>query len=180
MSRIGKIPVEILKGVKTKFENAVLTIEGPKGKIEQKIPSEVTLDIKDGKIFVKQGEGEEKRVKAFHGLYRALIQNHIKGVHNGYEKQLEITGVGYRAKLEGKNIILSLGYSHQIKCPVPEGISVRLDQKDTLIILNGIDKHKIGQLAATIRGYYPPEPYKGKGIKYKNEHIKRKKGKRVA
>ncbi|EKD25824.1 MAG: 50S ribosomal protein L6 [uncultured bacterium] len=179
MSRVGKKPVEI-KNAKVRLENAAMYFEGPKGKLQLNIPEEVKIEIKDNLIHVSQNKGTEKRVKAFHGLYRALIQNCITGVTVGYEKRLEINGVGFRAKVEGKNLVLALGFSHPIIFPIPEGITFKIEQKDTLLIINGIDKQLLGQVAASIRAYYPPEPYKGKGVKYVDEYIKRKKGKRVA
>lgn len=180
MSRIGKKPVEILKGAKVKYATGVFNVEGPKGKLKLNIPQEVVLDVNDNQILVKQGTGTEKRLRTFHGLYRALIQNMIKGVTSGYEKRLELNGVGFRAKVEGKKLEVNAGYSHPILYTIPEGISINVENKNTLIIINGADKHQVGQAAATIRQSFPPEPYKGKGIKYVDEVIRRKKGKRVA
>ena len=182
MSRLGKKPVDIVKGAKVKYASGVLHVEGPKGKLKLSIPSEVVVDVqeKDNKINVQQGNGAEKRVKAFHGLYRSMIQNMIVGVTQGYEKRLELNGVGFRAKVEGKKLEINAGYSHPILITIPEGITVGVENKNTLIIINGADKHMVGQIAANVRNSYPPEPYKGKGIKYAEEVIRRKKGKRVA
>ncbi len=186
MSRIGKKPVELLIGIKaalhkaTGVDGSLLTMEGPKGKLQTQIPSEVQLVLKDNRITLSVKDSGDKKLRAFHGLYRALVQNMVVGVSQGYEKRLEIMGVGFRAKLEGKDLLLSLGYSHLIRYPLPLGITAKLENKDTIIILNGADKQVIGNTAATIRSYYPPEPYKGKGVKYANEVIRRKKGKRVA
>ncbi len=180
MSRIGKQPVELVKGVKASFDKQLLTVEGPKGKLQAQIPSDVHLALKDNWITLSVQNSEDKRLRSLHGLYRALVQNMVVGVSQGYEKRLEITGVGFRAKVEGKDLVLALGYSHPIRYPLPLGITVKLENKDTLVILNGTDKQVIGNAAATIRSFYPPEPYKGKGVKYVNEVIRRKKGKRVA
>ena len=180
MSRLGKKPIEILKGVKIKYAEGLLNVEGPKGKLKLDIPEEVVLEVSEKEIKVNQGKGEVTRVNAFHGLYRALINNMIVGVAKGYEKRLELVGVGFRAKIEGKKLEINAGYSHPILFAVPEGITVAVENKNTLIIINGADKHDVGQLAASVRNSYPPEPYKGKGIKYVDEVIRRKKGKRVA
>jgi len=179
MSRIGKKPVE-LKGVKVKMDGQILSFEGPKGKLSLSIPEQVVVEILEDFIQVNQGSGNDKQLKAYHGLYRALIQNIVTGVSNGYEKKLKLIGVGFRAKIDGKNLTLSLGFSHPVVFPIPEGVSVKVEEKDTLITLNAIDKQLIGQTAATIRSFYPPEPYKGKGIRYVDEYVRRKKGKRVA
>jgi len=179
MSRIGKKIIE-LKNVKAKLTDSMLTVEGTKGKLTLFIPDEVVVDVGERTIQVNPGVGPEKRVGAFRGLIRALIQNNVTGVSDGYEKRLEINGVGFRAKLEGKVLVLSLGFSHPIRFDIPEGISIKVEQRDTLLIINGIDKQLVGQVAATIRAFYPPEPYKGKGVKYSDEVIRRKKGKRVA
>lgn len=179
MSRIGKKPIN-LETAKVKLENEILYFEGPKGKLQLQIPPEIVIKIEEKQIIVQPGSIEKKKSKAFHGLYRALIQNYVVGVVHGYEKRLEINGVGFRAKVDGKDLVLSLGFSHPIRFHIPSGITIKVEQKDTLVIINGIDKQQIGQVAATIRGYYPPEPYKGKGIKYSDEVIRRKKGKRVA
>jgi large subunit ribosomal protein L6 len=180
MSRIGKKPIE-LAGAKVKLEGGVLYFEGAKGKLELSIPAEVRVEIEDKKIIVHPGAHMSgRKMRAFHGLYRALIQNNVTGVNKGYEKRLKLNGVGFRAKVEGRELVLNLGFSHPVRHPIPEGIEVKTEEKDTLVILNAIDKQRIGQTAAEIRGYYPPEPYKGKGIKYTEEIIRRKKGKRIA
>ncbi|MBN2144004.1 MAG: 50S ribosomal protein L6 [Candidatus Aureabacteria bacterium] len=186
MSRVGKVPVPIMKGVKVSLTGNQLLVEGPKGKLNLLIPAALSLSVTDKQVAVSPNNNKngdktaDKNVRALHGLYRALIQNIVKGVSEGYEKRLEINGVGFRAKLDGKNLVLALGYSHPIKYPLPAGITAKIDNKDTLIILNGIDKQLLGNVAAAIRRFYPPEPYKGKGIKYLEEVIRRKKGKRVA
>jgi large subunit ribosomal protein L6 len=180
MSRVGKKPVELVNGVKAVFNKSLLEMEGPIGKLQIQIPSDVQLVMEDHRIAVSVKDSKDKKLRAFHGLYRALIQNMVVGVAQGYEKRLEINGVGFRAKLEGKDLLLTLGYSHPIRYPLPSGITAKVENKDTLIILNGADKQVIGNAAAMIRNYYPPEPYKGKGVKYVNEVIRRKKGKRVA
>ena len=180
MSRLGKKPIEILKGVKTKYTAPVLNVEGPKGKLKLDIPEEVVLEVSDKQIVVNPGKGELKRVNAFHGLYRSLIQNMVVGAAQGYEKRLELVGVGFRAKVEGKKLEINAGYSHPIIFVIPEGINIVVENKNTLIIITGADKHAVGQLAASVRNSWPPEPYKGKGIKFVDEVIRRKKGKRVA
>ena len=158
----------------------VLQFEGPKGKLKVTVPSAIKIEINDKLLILKNSNPEDRHCKALHGLIRSLVQNCVTGVLKGYEKRLEITGVGYRAKNEGKNLVLSLGFSHPIVYPLPEGISVKIEEKDTVIILSGIDKQLLGNVAADIRRYRPPEPYKGKGVKYAGEVIRRKKGKRVA
>ena len=180
MSRLGKKPIEILKGVKIKYAAGLMNVEGPKGKLKLVIPEEVVLEVSEKEIVVSQGKGEATRLNAFHGLYRALINNMIVGVAKGYEKRLELNGVGFRAKVEGKKLEINAGYSHPIIFTIPEGITIAVENKNTLIIINGADKHDVGQLAASVRNSWPPEPYKGKGIKFVGEVIRRKKGKRVA
>ena len=179
MSRVGKKPI-VLGKAKPKLAGSHLTIEGPLGVLQIDVPDGMKLDISDQEIVVTPVNPSEKKSSAMHGLTRSLIQNLVTGVTSGYEKRLEINGVGFRAKLEGKNLVLALGFSHPIIYPLPEGIKAKVENKDTLIILNGIDKQLIGNVAATIRQFYPPEPYKGKGVKYTDEIIRRKKGKRVA
>lgn len=179
MSRIGKKPVSI-KGVKVVNNNGTLMFEGPKGKLSVKVPQDISVEIKDDQLIAINNFPELRQARALHGLVRSLAQNCVDGVLKGYEKRLEITGVGYRAKVEGKKLVLSLGFSHPINYPLPEGISAKVEEKDTVIILSGIDKQLIGNVAADIRRYRPPEPYKGKGVKYAGEVIRRKKGKRVA
>jgi large subunit ribosomal protein L6 len=175
MSRIGRRPVQILKGVEVRQTNGTLKVKGPKG--------ELTLDVhRDVKVVVEENEvrverfSDEKKDKALHGLTRALIANMVKGVTEGFSKTLEIVGVGYRADLKGKGITLQLGYSHPINYQAVDGVKLECPNQTTIVI-SGPDKQKVGQTAAEIRGLRPPEPYKGKGIKYQGEHIRRKAGK---
>ncbi len=175
MSRIGKLPIDIPKNVEVKINNDTVIIKGPLGQIQNKIPEEIQVKIENNKIYV-QRKNDEKSVKAKHGLIRALLANHVKGVVEGWTKKLQLVGVGYRANLKGNTIVLSLGYSHDINYDIPSDVKVKIDQQ-TKIEITGIDKQKVGQIAAIIRSFRPPEPYKGKGIRYEDEHIKRKAGK---
>jgi len=175
MSRIGKIPVKVPGGVKVSFQNDEITVEGPKGKLKQKYHPVISFENKGGEIIVSRNS-DEKQIKAFHGLYRCLLNNMVTGVSSGFSKSLVITGVGYRAEVQGKLLAMSLGYSNDIYVAVPEGITVAVDQAGKITI-NGIDKHQVGEFAAQIRKLRVPEPYKGKGIRYENEIIKRKVGK---
>jgi len=178
MSRIGKAPVIIPSGVKTDLKENVLKVEGPLGKLSHRMPSEISVEIKDGKIFVKRINDASVN-KAMHGLWQRMISNMVIGVTKGYEKNLEIVGVGYRAKIEGKALVMQLRFSHQIKYPMPEGITIAVAE-NTKINVKGADKQMVGQVAAEIRRYLPPEPYKGKGIRYVGEYVRRKAGKAVA
>ena len=175
MSRIGKLPVAIPAGVDVKLEAGnVITVKGPKGTLTRKLADDMNIAIEDGHVVVTR-PNDLKRSKSLHGLTRTLINNMIIGVTQGYEKVLEINGVGYRVAKSGKKLTLTLGYSHPVEMTDPEGIeSVEGTNK---IIVKGIDKEKVGQFAAEIRTKRPPEPYKGKGIKYADEHIRRKVGK---
>jgi len=175
MSRIGKIPVKVPSGVKVTFQNEEMIVEGPKGKLTQKYHSVITFEDKGGEIVVSR-KNEEKQVKAFHGLYRNLLNNMVVGVSTGFSKSLIITGVGYRAEIQGKLLSMSLGYSNDIYVAIPEGLAVTSDQGGKLTI-SGIDKQKVGEFAAQVRKLRGPEPYKGKGIRYENEIIRRKVGK---
>ncbi|MDR0486941.1 MAG: 50S ribosomal protein L6 [Treponema sp.] len=175
MSRIGKIPVKVPKGVKVAFSNEVMTVEGPKGKLTQKYHSVIAFEDKGEEIVVSRSS-EEKQVKAFHGLYRNLLSNMVTGVSSGFSKTLIITGVGYRAEVQGKLLSMSLGYSNDIYVGIPEGISVTADTNGRVTV-SGIDKQRVGEFAAQIRKLRLPEPYKGKGIRYDNEKIRRKVGK---
>lgn len=178
MSRIGRLPVVIPENV-TVIINEVekeLTVKGPKGSLSLKIPKELDVEKKDNLIYVKRKD-DLKETKAKHGLYRVLINNMIIGVTKGYEKRLEIVGTGYRANVQGKKLVLNLGYSIPCEYTIPDGISIKVDNNNTLIIIEGIKKDLVGETAAQIRKLRPPEPYKGKGIKYIDEVIKRKAGK---
>ena len=176
MSRIGKEPIPIPDGAKVSFEGGVFTAEGPKGKVSQAVLPEVSIDIDDSVVTVgRTGETQDHRAR--HGLMRALLANAVHGVTEGFRKDLEIHGVGYRAELKGREIHLALGYSHPVVYPLPEGIDVELDEKAGKIAVLGADRQQVGQVAAEIRGLRKPEPYKGKGIKYADEIIRRKVGK---
>ena len=177
MSRIGKMPVAIPAGVEvTIAEGNVVTVKGPKGTLERALPTEMTIEIQDGHVVVTR-PNDLKRNKSLHGLTRTLIHNMVVGVTEGYKKTLEINGVGYRAQpKEGKKLILNLGYSHPVEMIDPEGIETAVEGTNKIIV-SGISKEKVGQYAAEIREKRPPEPYKGKGIKYADEVIRRKVGK---
>ena len=176
MSRIGKMPIAIPAGVTvTIAENNKVTVKGPKGTLERVLPSEMTIKEEDGHITVTR-PSDLKKMKSLHGLTRTLVNNMVVGVTSGYEKKLEINGVGYRAQKQGKKLVLSLGYSHPVEMEDPEGIESTMEGQN-VIIIKGIDKEKVGQYAAEIRDKRRPEPYKGKGIKYADEVIRRKVGK---
>lgn len=175
MSRIGKLAIEIPKTVKIDFNNSVLTVQGPNGKLSRNIMSNVSLDISETSIQV-QRINDETASRAAHGLTRTLINNMVVGVTKGFQTDLEINGVGYRAELKGKEVLLSLGYSHPILFAIPDGITIDID-KMTKLSVKGFDKELVGQTAAKIRSFREPEPYKGKGIKYADEKILRKAGK---
>ena len=176
MSRIGRMPVAIPAGVTvTIAENNKVTVKGPKGTLERVLPEELTIKEEDGHVVVSR-PNDLKRMKSLHGLTRTLINNMIIGVTNGYEKVLEVNGVGYRAAKQGKKLTLNLGYSHPVEMEDPEGIETVLDGQNKITV-KGIDKEKVGQYAAEIRDKRRPEPYKGKGIKYADEVIRRKVGK---
>jgi len=176
MSRIGKRPVAVPAGVTAAIEGKTLAIKGPKGTLSLSLADEVTYAIEDGAISV-QPANETKRARSFWGMQRTLVQNLITGVTEGYTKTLQITGVGYRANVQGQNLKLQLGYSHDVDFAIPEGITIATPDQTTVHI-SGIDKQKVGQVAAEIRRWRKPEPYKGKGIKYAGEYIFRKEGKK--
>ena len=176
MSRIGRMPIAIPAGVTVEVaENNKVTVKGPKGTLERVLPEEMTIKLEDGHVVVTR-PNDLKKMKSLHGLTRTLINNMVVGVTTGYEKKLEVNGVGYKAAKAGKKLTLSLGYSHPVEMEDPEGIETVLDGQN-IIIVKGIDKEKVGQFAAEIRDKRRPEPYKGKGIKYAEEHIRRKEGK---
>ena len=175
MSRIGRLPVAIPKGVQASQVNGTLTVKGPKGQLDLRVHPDIGVTIEGDEIRV-QRHSDEKRDKALHGLTRALIANMVLGVTKGFSKTLEIVGVGYRADQKGKSITLNLGYSHQIHYTPAEGVKLECPNQTTIVI-SGLDKGTVGQVAAEIRAFRPPEPYKGKGIRYQGEHIRRKAGK---
>jgi len=174
MSRIGKIPVKVPKGVKVSFANEVMTVEGPKGKLAQKYHPIISFEDKGEEIVVSRPD-EERQTKAFHGLYRNLLNNMVTGVSSGFSRTLLITGVGYKAEVQGKLLIMSLGFSSDIYVGIPDDITVVAE--GSRVVVSGIDKQRVGELASQIRKLRPPEPYKGKGIRYDNEKIIRKVGK---
>ena len=176
MSRIGRLPIDIPAGVEVKIEEGnKVTVKGPKGTLEKCLPVEMTIKQEDNQVVVTR-PNDLKKMKSLHGLTRSLIANMITGVSEGYEKKLEINGVGYRAQKKGKEITFNLGFSHPVVMTDPEGIEIEMDGQN-IIIVKGIDKEKVGQYAAEIRELRKPEPYKGKGIKYADEVIRRKVGK---
>ncbi len=176
MSRIGRLPITIPAGVDVKIgEGNLVTVKGPKGTLERKLSADMNIAIENGQITVSR-PNDLKKFRALHGLTRTLIFNMVEGVTNGYEKILEINGVSYRAAKQGKKLVLTLGYSHLVEMFDPDGIETVLEGQNKIIV-KGIDKEKVGQFAAEIRTKRPPEPYKGKGIKYNYEHIRRKVGK---
>jgi large subunit ribosomal protein L6 len=176
MSRIGKRPVQLPAGVTATTEGQVLTVKGPKGQLELQMRDEIAYEIGDDGIVVKPAN-DTKQARAFWGMQRTLVDNLVTGVTDGFSKVLEITGVGYRAAAQGRNLRLQLGYSHDVNFPLPEGVDVKTPDPNTVEI-SGIDKQKVGQVAAEIRRWRKPEPYKGKGIKYRGEYIFRKEGKK--
>jgi len=175
MSRIGKVPVKVPSGVKVSFANEVMTVEGPKGKLTQKYHPIINFENKGAEVVVSR-PNEEKQTKAFHGLYRNLLNNMVIGVSSGFSRTLVITGVGYKADIQGKLLVMSLGYSSDIYIGVPDGINVA-SEPGGKIVITGIDKHQVGEFASQVRKLRGPEPYKGKGIRYDNEQIRRKVGK---
>ena len=177
MSRIGKEPIEIPSAAKVSFADGVLTAEGPKGKVEQPVKG-VEVAIEDGRIEVRAA-GESTTDRSMHGLMRSLMANAVTGVTEGFEKVLEIHGVGYRGEVQGDKLTLSLGYSHPVVYPIPDGISIAID-KQNRITVNGADRQQVGQVAAELRSLRKPDPYKAKGIRYADEVIRRKVGKAAA
>ncbi len=177
MSRVGKKPIPIPEKAKITYKDRTITVQGEKGSLERTIHPNVDLKIEDGTIYVTISE-ETRQNRAFQGLVRSLIANMVQGVTVGFERGLEINGIGYRAELKGKILVFNLGYSHPVNFDLPEGISAKVDKAG--VVLSGIDKELLGRTAAAIRMLRPPEPYKGKGIKYAGEHIQRKAGKTAA
>ncbi|MDR1931362.1 MAG: 50S ribosomal protein L6 [Spirochaetales bacterium] len=175
MSRIGKMPVQIPQGVTVLMASQVLSVEGPGGKLSQTIHPDVEIRVENNLGIVTR-RNELKKTRAMHGLYRKLFDNMVVGVTKGYQKALLINGVGYRAEIQGNNLVLSLGFSNPVEYPIPEGIKIACESQSKVIV-SGINKERVGQVAAEIRSIRPPEPYKGKGIKYETETIRRKVGK---
>jgi len=176
MSRIGKKPIPLPSGVKYKVDGNTVLVEGPKGKVSALVAEGIKLETKDGVLHVVR---TDEKFAAYHGLTRALVFNAVQGVTQGWKKDLDIVGIGYRAELKGKGtVVFTLGYSHPIEFPLPTGIEVTVDPKQTHLTVSGIDRQKVGQVAAEIRDIRPPEPYKGKGVKYAGEKIALKEGKK--
>lgn len=177
MSRIGKIPIVIPPKVKVEVAGKKVSVEGPKGKLKLDLPPRTSLTVENGKALLHR-DGDAPRDKALHGLSRALVWNMVKGCSDGFVKKLEIQGVGFKAAVQGKMVNLSLGYSHPVNYPIPDQIKVTVEE-NTKLTIEGPSKEAVGRVASEIRAYYPPEPYKGKGVRYAGEQVKRKEGKTV-
>ena len=175
MSRIGRMPIAVPAGVDVKIDGNIVTVKGPKGTLTRTVNESITVALDNGVITVSRPD-DHKDNRSLHGLNRTLIANMVKGVSEGFTKELEINGIGYRAAKQGKDLVLNIGYSHNVVVPEIEGISIEVPSPNKIII-SGPDKQKVGQFAAEVRGHRPPEPYKGKGIKYVDEVIRRKEGK---
>jgi large subunit ribosomal protein L6 len=175
MSRVGKNPVAIPKGVTVTREGGAIRVKGPKGTLSESMPTQIAVEIGDSEVVCKRPD-DRKESRALHGLTRAMVANMVQGVSEPFVKELEIQGVGYRADMAGKKLKLLLGFSHPVEVDVPDGISVSVD-RNVIVKIEGIDRRQVGQFAANIRSLRPPEPYKGKGIRYVGEHIRRKVGK---
>lgn len=176
MSRIGRLPIEIPKGVDVKIENSLVHVKGPKGEMQSTFSPDMTMKIEDGKVIIERPT-DQPRHRALHGTTRALLNNMITGVNTGFVRILEVVGVGYRAEMTGKDLVVHVGFSHPVKVEPPDGISFEVDTKAKQIKVIGRDKQQVGQVAANIRFIRPPEPYKGAGIKYLEEIVRRKAGK---
>ena len=176
MSRIGKKPIPIPKDVKVTLKGDLITVKGPKGELSHTFPPVIDIEKEDGTITVNP-HSEEKFHRAMHGTARAVIQNMVTGVNDGFEKFLEIVGVGYRAEMQGKNMIINVGYSHPVEVEPPDGITFEVLERNNVIRVSGYDKQVVGQISAEIRKVRPPEPYKGKGIRYRGEYVRLKPGK---
>jgi large subunit ribosomal protein L6 len=177
MSRIGKQPVVIPPKVKVEIKGQKVNVEGPKGKLTWELPTRTSAKIDDGKVVISRS-GNDAQARTLHGLSRALVNNMVKGVSDGFSKRLEINGVGFKAAVTGKTVTMNLGFSHPINYPIPDQVKVTVEE-NTKITVEGPDKMMVGKVAAELRSFYPPEPYKGKGVKYSDEHIQRKEGKTV-
>jgi len=176
MSRIGKKPVEIPSGVDVKLLDSTIKVKGPKGELAWSFPQGTSISLKENKVFVERAD-DLKKTRALHGLTRSLIANMVQGVTQGYQRVLDIVGVGYRAQVQGSKITFTLGYSHPVEFMLPQGITAVMDPKQTQITLSGIDKQKIGQIAANLKSLRKPDAYKGKGVRYSGERLKLKVGK---
>jgi large subunit ribosomal protein L6 len=178
MSRIGKQPIPLPEGVSVEQIAGGVRVKGPKGTLEEQLPGSIALRVADGRVVFER-PNEAKETRALHGLARALVANMVKGVVESFVKELEIQGVGYRADVSGKTLNLNVGYSHPVAVPVPEDLKVSVD-RNVIVRIEGIDRQQVGQFAADVRSVRPPEPYKGKGIRYLGEHVRRKVGKAAA
>ena len=176
MSRIGRLPIEIPTGVDVKITGSHVKIKGPKGEMEFTFSPSIELSFKDSEIIVTR-PSDTREMRSLHGTTRSLIQNMVTGVTDGFQKELQLVGVGYRATMQGNNLVLNVGYSHSVEVEPPQGVSFEVGDRAQQVFISGIDKQKVGQIAADIRKVRPPEPYKGKGIRYKDEYIRRKAGK---
>ena len=176
MSRIGRKEISLPKGVEVKKDGNAVTVKGPKGTLTTPLVTGIDVKIENNVVQFTRSD-EEKKTRAFHGLMRALVASNVKGVSEGFKKELDIVGVGYRAEVKGKEVVFQLGYSHPVRFPIPKGIDIAVDAKTNHIVVSGIDKQQVGQTAAEIRALREPDPYKGKGIKYTDEVIRRKAGK---
>ncbi len=176
MSRIGKAPIQLPKGVKVDIQGTAVTVTGPKGNLEQKFHPEMVVSLEDGVLSVTR-PSDSRQHRALHGLTRALLNNMVVGVSDGFSKILEIEGVGYRAAMEGSDLVLNVRYSHPITFNPPANIQFAVEDRNKTVIVSGIDKQVVGEIAAQIRKTRPPEPYKGKGVRYRGEHVRRKAGK---
>jgi large subunit ribosomal protein L6 len=175
MSRIAKKPIALPQGVKVDLKDGMVLVEGPKGSLSRPLLEGIQLDMAEGSLLVKRAN-DTKRVRSYHGLMRTLVANMVDGVSKGFEKKLEIVGIGYRSEMQGNSIVLYLGYSHPINFPLPSGISADIE-KQTVVTIKGIDKELVGQVSAKIRDLRRPDPYKGKGVKYAGEVLRKKAGK---
>lgn len=175
MSRVGKRPIEVPAGVEVSIAGSRVTVKGKLGTLEQEVPPGIVVAKEEGRIVVTR-QGDDKRSRSLHGLTRALLRNHVRGVAEGYRKELEIHGVSYQASVTPKQVTLKVGFANELRFPVPDGVKVEAPNP-TLLVLTGPDKQKVGQFAAVLRQARPPEPYKGKGLRYRGEHIQRKQGK---
>lgn len=176
MSRVGRLPVEVPAGVEVKIDGSHVKIKGPKGEMEFSFSPDIAIELKEGEVIISR-PSDEREMRSLHGTTRALIHNMVIGVTNGFQKELQLVGVGYRANMQGKNLVLNVGYSHPVEVEPPAGITFEVGERNQQVFISGIDKQQVGQVAADIRKVRPPEPYKGKGIRYKDEYIRRKAGK---
>ncbi len=178
MSRLGKKPVDVPSDVKISVNKGIISVEGPKGKLEYSIPGPIKVELSENQVKVSR-PSDLKSHMSLHGLVRTIISNMIKGVKEGYKKELEIRGVGYKAQVQGSKLTMALGFSHPVEYQIPEGVTVEAP-KPTMLVVQGFDKVKVGEVAAELRDFHKPEPYKGKGIRYLNEYVRHKAGKTVA